>query len=277
MNAEEKLFLDLHQKRCQQTLEAMQAWIFGERGLAQEVGPNLILVHASVGNPEKHLLPHMENVRTYGRFPAPGGGCARGFYRGVEVWLLHQFMGCTATQLWMGCLQGTGVHHLIGLGEMTAYPDDVSVGDIVLPISAIRGDLIGEFHAPPNIPAMGDPGLLRRVKEKLTSCGWPVHQGTVYSGMPGGVGVNNPILREKIWVHIQAGILGNAIETSVMYLESMLLGIRAADLWVVSDDIVHGVFEDTPSGRERWEHGWGLISHAALDTLADIAAEEGGK
>jgi len=66
---------------------------------------------------KKHLLPHMSNVQTFGGFPVQGGGSAVGIYRGVEIWIVHQFMGCTAAQMWMECLAGTRVRYLIGLAE----------------------------------------------------------------------------------------------------------------------------------------------------------------
>jgi purine-nucleoside phosphorylase len=175
----------------------------------------------------------------------------------------------------MECLTGTPVQYLIGLAEMTGYPDEVMVGDIVLPTVSARGDIVTEFHAPPELPATGDQELLSRLSGRLAGSGWPVHQGPIYSGMPGGIGVHNPILREKIWAHMQAGLLGNAIETSVTYLEAMRLGIHAAEAWAVSDDIAYGVMEAAPNGHERWEHAWRLIAQAGLDVLADIAGEEG--
>jgi purine-nucleoside phosphorylase len=274
MNNFQERFLKAHADRYQEWLLAAQAWIFGEASLAQQLSPYLIFVHSSEGNPEKHILPLMDKVRTHGGFPVQGGGCAVGNYRGSEIWIVHQFMGCTATQMWMECLGNTPVRYIIGLAEMTAYPEDVSVGDIVLPTTSVRGDIVTGFHAPASIPASGDLELLDRLEEKLNSSGWPVHVGPIYSGMPGGIGVNNPILREKIWRHIQAGLLGNAIETSVTYLEAQRLGIRAAEAWAVSDDIAYGVTEAAPNGRERWQHAWSLIAHAGLDVLADIAAEE---
>jgi purine-nucleoside phosphorylase len=277
MSSFQSNFKQLHAKRYREWLQAAQTWVFGEPGLAEKISPYLIFVHSSEGNPEKHILPLMENVRTYGGFPVQGGGSAVGTYRGAEIWILHQYMGCTAAQLWMECLTNTPVHYLIGLAEMTSYPDDIQVGDVILPTTSARGDIVTEFHAPLELPATGNQDLLRRLDTKLGVSGWPIHKGPIYSGMPGGIGVHNPILREKIWRHMQAGILGNAIETSVTYLEAERLNIKAAEAWAVSDDIAHGVTEAAPNGHERWEHAWSLIARAGLDVLADIADEEGRK
>jgi purine-nucleoside phosphorylase len=273
----ETRFRNAHKKRSAEWLEAAQTWLFGEPGLAKKISPYLIFVHSSHENPERHVLPHLTNVRTYGGFPIQGGGSAVGSYRGTEIWVVHQFMGCTAAQLWMNCLAETPVRYLIGLAEMTSYPDEVAVGDIVLPTDSARGDLVTNFHAPPEVPATADSELLGRLEDKLRPSGWPVHVGPIYSGMPGGIGVHNPLLREKIWGHLQAGLLGNAIETSVTYLEAALLGIRAAEAWAVSDDIAYGVMEYAPNGRERWRHAWTLIAKAGLDVLADIADQERGQ
>lgn len=267
-------FRHLQAQRYAEWLKATQTWLFGSPTAAHHLSPYLVLVHSSEGNLQKHLLPRMEQVRTFGHFPVQGGGAAVGIYRGTEIWILHQFMGCTATQLWMECLANTPVRYLIGLAEMTSYPDSVAIGDIVLPTSAIRGDIVTNFHMAPDIPATADTDLLRRLAEKLCPVGWPVHIGPVYSGMPGGVGVHNSILREKIWGHLQAGILGNAIEVSVTYLEARRLGIRAAAAWTVSDDLAYGQMEAAPSGETRWTHAWELIAQAALEVLADLAAEE---
>jgi purine-nucleoside phosphorylase len=264
-------FRSAHAERYREWLRAAQAWSFGGQEIAEQLGPYLVLVHSSEGNPEKHLLPLMQDVRTFGGFPMQGGGSAVGTYRGVEIWILHHFMGCTAAQLWMECLTNTAVRHVIGLAEMTAYPDHVRVGDIVLPAVAVRGDLITNFHAPPEVPATADGELLARLADQLRTSTWPVHVGPVYSGMPGGIGIHNPILRDKIWRHMQAGLLGNAIEVSVTYLEAARLGVRAAEAWVVSDDIAYGRMQFAPDGTDRWQHGWSLIGQASLNVLADIS------
>jgi purine-nucleoside phosphorylase len=266
-------FKQIQEQRYREWLSLAQNWVFGEPHLDQKIGPYLILIHSSEGNPEKHLLPHLTNLRTYAGF-VQGQGAAVGTYQDAEIWLLHHPMGCSAVQFWMECLVGTPVRYLIGLGEMTAYRAEVSIGDIVLPTTSIRGDLITECHADPQIPASCDYGLLEKMTARLVPSGWPVHIGPIYSGMPGGVGKHNPIMKEKIWRQMQSGVLGNAIETSVTYLEAMRFGIKAVDAWAVSDDIAYGYFTDLPGGRDRWEHAWSLIAQASLDVLAEIAAEE---
>ena len=275
MDKIEDRFCKAHAQRSAEWMKAAQNWVFGKPGLAQSVSPYLIFVHSTEGNPEKYVLPLLTNVRTFGGFPVQGGGSAVGTYRGVEIWVLHQFMGGTAAQLWMECLAGTPVRYLIGLADMTAYVDEVAVGDLVLPTVSARGEMVTDFHALPAVPATADFELLGRLDDKLRPTGWPVHIGPVYTGMPGGIGVHNPRLREKIWGHLQAGLLGNAQETSVTYLEAMRLGIRAAEAWVVSDDMDYGVMENAPDGRRRWEHAWTLMAQAGLDVLADIASEAG--
>jgi uridine phosphorylase len=268
-------FRRAHAQRSTEWLQAAQAWVFGGHDIAKRLSPYLLLVHSSEGNPEKHLLPRMSNVRTFGGFPVQGGGSAVGTYRGVEIWIVHQFMGCTATQLWMECLKDTPVRYVIGLAEMTGYLDHVAVGDIALPSTAVRGDLITNFHAPPDLPATADGELIARLGDTLRPSNWPVHIGPVYSGMPGGIGIHNPILREKVWRDMQAGLLGNAIEVSVTFIEAVRLGVRAAEAWVVSDDIAYGRMQFAPDGVERWQHGWSLIAQAGLDVLADIARVSG--
>jgi uridine phosphorylase len=268
-------FEHFQKQRYEEWLRAAQSWVFGAPDIASKIGPYLILVHSSEGNPEKHLLSRMEDVQTYGGFPVQGGGSAVGTYNGAEIWILHQYMGCTATQMWLECLKGTKVRYLIGLAEMTAYLDDMTLGDIVLPSSAIRGDLVTKFHAPEEVPASADPKLLRHMKQALSLEDWPVHIGRVYSGMPGGVGVHNPLLKERIWGHIQEGILGNAIETSVTYLEAKLMGIQAVEAWVISDDLIHGITDHDPSGHVRWQQAWDLMAGAALEVFHGIALEEG--
>lgn len=270
-------FIQVQQQRYTEWLTATQSWIFGHPEVASRIGPYLILVHSSEGNPEKHLLSRMEQVRTYGGFPVQGGGSAVGIYRGVEIWILHQYMGCTASQMWMECLKGTRVRYLIGLAEMTSYLDHVEIGDLVLPSSAIRGDLVTDFHAASDVPACADAGMLRRLEQVLGSSDWPIHVGRVYSGMPGGVGVHNDLLKEKIWGHLQEGIYGNAIEASVTYLEADLLGIKAVEAWAISDDLIHGITEHAPDGESRWQQAWSIMAEAALEVLCGVAQEELGR
>jgi len=101
-----------------------------------------------------------------------------------------------------------------------------------------------------------------------------VHVGSIYSGMPGGIGVSQPADARKDLATFAGRLLGNAIETSVTYLEASRLGIRAAEAWAVSDDIAYGVMENAPDGRNRWIQAWTLMAQAGLDVLADIALQE---
>jgi purine-nucleoside phosphorylase len=260
----------LQRQRYREWLLRAREWVFGDSEVAGEIGPYLILVHSSMGNIERYVLPKLSEVETFGPF-VQGAGSARGNYQETDIWLLHHMMGCTATQMWMQCLEGTGVKYIISLGEMTSYPADVLIGDIVVPSTSERGDLIGSHRVPPEIPAAADPQLLYAAVDHFDEVNWPIHFGEIYSGMPGGVGVDNPILKEKIFQGIQSHQLGNAIETSIVYLEAARLGIQALDLWVVSDDIAYGVFDDYPGGKDRWIRGWDLISSAALDILSGMA------
>lgn len=273
MTVDEQTFRTLHAQRAREWRAAAQAWVLGGAEVAAALGPYLIFVHSSEGQIERFLLPHLEEVQVFGGFPVQGSGSARGRYRGVEIWLVHQYMGCTATQLWMECLADTPVRYVIGLAEMTAYPASVRIGDIVLPTLAVRGDGITDLHLPPEVPATADPDLLARLEARLRPAGWPLHVGPVYSGMPGGVGIDNPILRLKVWDYLQAGLLGNAIEVSVTYAEAMRLDLRAAAAWAVSDDVAVGTFAQSEGGEARWARAWELIAKAALDVLADLADE----
>ncbi len=274
VSMDREAFSELHALRYKEWLTATRAWVFGKADLEREIGPYVIFIHSSAEFPDKYLLPLMEDIIKFGDFPIQGGGSAYGFYRGTKIWVLHQFMGCMATQMWMECLQNTNVEYLIGLAEMTAYPPEVEIGDIVVPSSAIRGDLVTNFHAPPEVPATADASLHRRLVEKLRSTGWIVHTGAVYTGNPGGVGVHNPIIRERIWRHIQSGVLGNAQEASVTLLEAMRFGIHAAEAWTVSDDLDLGLMDEAPDVKKRWEEAAGITAQAALDVLADIAETE---
>jgi uridine phosphorylase len=273
MMVSREVFSELQSLRYEEWLAATKAWVFGTLDIAEEIGPYLILIHSSAEFPDRFLLPLLTDVAVYGDFPVQGGGCASGMYRGTRIWVLHQFMGAMATQLWMDCLRGTKVEYLIGLAEMTAYPTEVEIGDIVVPTGAIRGDLVTDFHVPAEIPAMANPPLHRRLVEKIEATGWKMHTGVVYSGHPGGVGVHNPILQEKIWHHMQSGVLGNAQECSVTLLESMRSEIAAAEAWTVSDDLNMGIMEYAPEIKDRWSDAAAITAKAALDTLADIDRE----
>lgn len=276
MTISKSAFDELRALRYDEWLQATRNWLFGKPEIEQEIGPYLILIHSSAAFPEAMLLPIMEQVRTYGGFPVQGGGSASGYYRGTKIWVLHQYMGVMATQMWMECLKDTPVKYLIGLAEMTAYPLEVKIGDIVVPKSAIRGDLVTDFHAPPEVVAEADAFLHGQLVKKIRATGWSIHEGIVYTGNPGGVGVHNPIIRERIWEHMQSGVLGNAMECSVTLLESKRLGIRAAEAWTVSDDMDLGLMDDVPDVKGRWQEAAGITARGALDTLADIAEMEDG-
>jgi purine-nucleoside phosphorylase len=267
----EQRFREARAARYQEWLAAMRAWLLGTAENFTRLSRGMILVHSSRGQPQRFLTPLLSDVQTFGDFPAQGGGAAVGLYRGTPIWIIHQPMGCTASQLFMECLTDSPVRYLIGLAEMTGYPEHVHMGDLIVPTAAVRGDIVTDFHASPEVPAVADLGLTAALEVELCRSGHPLHVGPIFSGLPGGSGIHNPILKALIWSQIQSGMLGGGIEVSTTLLEAARLGIRAAAAWTVSDDIFRGGMADGSVGRANWASAWDLMARASLEVLHQAA------
>ncbi len=90
-----------------------------------------------------------------------------GSYRGVGITVVFVPPGAPLTAIAVEELSRLGARMFIGLWGGVALTTSLSIGDIVLASSAVKGDGVSRYYLPAEVPASADFELLQRIVQVL--------------------------------------------------------------------------------------------------------------
>lgn len=114
-----------------------------------------------------------------------------GYYKNKQITLINTHMGPSNTSIVVDQVIDLGAKHIIKLGTFGAIKEGVKIGDIFLPIGAIRNEGNTEAYAPIEFPAVPNPMLLNSIKEAAGKMKVGFFEGVVWS-----TGVYQPITKD---------------------------------------------------------------------------------
>jgi AMP nucleosidase len=117
------------------------------------------------------------------------------------------------------------------LGKCGAIKDKVKVGDLILPIAAIRGDGTSDEYLPPEIPALPSFRLQRSISSIIKKYELDYWTGTVYT------------MNRRVWEHDEefkaylkkVRVLAIDMETATIFVVGFMNNIPHGALLLVSD------------------------------------------
>ena len=169
-------------------------------------------------------------------------------------------------------LRFTPCTRIIYTGLIGALQPEISVGDIIVPTAAFRGEGASQYYVDKAYPAVADFSLLQTISAILenafkdTETG--LHYGPIYS-TDAFAAETKEFLEE--WSARK--LLGIEMETSAIYVLSSLHGIQATAIHIVSDNpVMKKSFFDKPSDDdvEKREKCYDLL----LDVLVELVAQQ---
>ena len=161
-----------------------------------------------------------------------------GTFNGKPVSVQSSGMGCPSAAIVIEELVQLGVKKLMRVGTCGGLQPDLSMGDLIIALSATPADstathyVLGEPHAP-----TADFGLVHEGVHQAKELGKPVRVG--------------PIVSTDIFYHPDAGIAGRwsdrgilaiEMEAAVLFTLGALRKIQAGCMLIVSDAVVEGAF-----------------------------------
>ncbi len=162
-----------------------------------------------------------------------------GDYRGRAVAIAGPMLGAPQTILVLEKMIALGAKRFIAAGWCGSLQDDVRIGEVVLPASAISEEGTSSHY--PGYPPVPSPALYGSLKSCLAGSELVVHEGTVWS--------TDAPFREtcaKVKDFQGKGVLSVDMETSALFTVAAFRGVEAAAVLVVSDSL---------SGL-KWLHGF---------------------
>ena len=149
------------------------------------------------------------------------------------------------------------MHTLLRVGTCGALQRQVKMGDLVIAIGSVRTEGTPDAYVPKEYPAIASLDVVNALVEAAEAARVPHHLGLMRSvdalypdlvpdQMP------RPDLKAEHELWTRAGIIGNDMETSTLFIVSRLRGMRAGTVCLCVDEIGAGeIHHLDPSYMDR--------------------------
>ncbi len=205
----------------------------------------------------KHVADTMlEDVKCFNRVRNMLG--FTGTYQGKRVSIMGSGMGMGSTSIYVNeLIKMYGVKNLIRVGTCGAIQENLSIGQVILAMSASgdSGANIAYFEGM-HFAATADFELLLKAHEAAQRLNIKTHQGSIFS--TNTFYDDDPHRWDKWEKH---GILGVEMESQILFTLAKRLGAKALSILTVSDNIKTGAV----SGHEEREKSYVDMMKIALE------------
>lgn len=160
-----------------------------------------------------------------------GGGMARCYFvtkDGLSVF--HSYVGSPIATMLAESLVSSGIKKLVIFGEVGAIRPELKLGEIVLPMFAVREEGTSYHYLPPNVNAKPSQKLFVKIKSLLDN--------TNISYKEGGVWTTDAPFREtkdKVLKYSSQGVFAVEMECSALFSVAQYRRIESVALLIVTD------------------------------------------
>jgi len=134
-----------------------------------------------------------------------------------------------------------GVRRIVLLGYCGAIQKGVSIGDVILPMEAIREEGTSYHYLPEGEKSSPDPKIQKKLSDWMGRMGLSFHEGAIWT-------TDAPYreTREKIRRYRTEGVLGVEMEMAAVFAFGRARGVSTGAMLLVSDKV----------GEEGWDIGF---------------------
>ena len=140
------------------------------------------------------------------------------------ITIINFGMGSANAATVMDLLSAIKPRAVLFLGKCGGLKEKIQLGDLILPIAAIRGDGASNDYFPPEVPALPAFNLQKAVSTTIRNYGHDYWTGTVYS------------TNRRVWEHDEE------FKTYLRRIRAMAIDMETATLFIT------GFFNKIPSG-----------------------------
>jgi len=160
---------------------------------------------------------------------------ARGTYKGVEIGAISSGVGSPSLEIATQEFAVIGGETIIRVGTCGAMRAEIELGDLIIPVAAVRRDGTTDRYLPPEHPAFADPEVYLALVEACERLGLRYHLGIVASIGSFYLGQERPV-HGGFWQSSadgmiedlrKAGVACFEMECSALFLLSRLFGMRS--------------------------------------------------
>ena len=176
---------------------------------------------------------------------------------GVPVSAMSTGMGGPSVAIGVEELHELGVHTLLRVGTCGALQPGVKMGDLVIALAAVRSEGTSDGYVPREYPAVAALDMVNALVAAAEAAKAPYHVGVMrsvdalYSDLvPDQMPRND--LRAELEMWTRAGVIGNDMEASTLYVVSRIRGMRAGTICLCVDEVGAGeIHHLDPSYMDR--------------------------
>ncbi|MFF2447407.1 nucleoside phosphorylase [Neobacillus sp. NPDC058068] len=172
----------------------------------------------------------------------------RGFYKDSPIAATSTGIGCPSAEIAIHELNEIGVHTAIRVGTTGCIVPEFDLGDLIIPVAAIRKDGASQWYVEPEFPAFANTDVVSALAEACERLGYRYGYGLVYTvgsfyigqGRPLSEGGYWPSFADKIIPDLQQAKVTNIdMDTAGQYIVGYLHGMRmGAILSVISNRVL---------------------------------------
>ena len=181
---------------------------------------------------------------------------------GVDISVSSSGIGCPSAAIAVEELAQIGAKVLIRVGTTGALQESLEMGDLVIPLAAVRADGTSKNYVPVEFPAVADFTVATSLLESAKRTNRKTHFGSVLSSDVFYGDLENL----KQWSRF--GVLSVEMETSVIYTIAALKKLKAGAILAVDGNPLLGL------GKGEFEPG---EKTGELDDRVKMAIEEEAK
>jgi uridine phosphorylase len=176
---------------------------------------------------------------------------------GVAVSAMSTGMGGPSVAIGVEELHELGVHTLLRVGTCGALQPEVKMGDLVIAVASVRSEGTPDGYVPKEYPAVASLDVVNALVEAAKAARVPYHVGVMrsvdalYSDLVPDQ-MPRPDLRSELEMWTRAGVVGNDMETSTLFIVSRMRKMRAGTVCLCVDEVGAGeIHHLDPSYMDR--------------------------
>lgn len=214
------------------------------------------VVLTAFGAVSRRVTELLDNTSEIGRI-------VNGTYKGVGISLVTAGIGCPSTAIYIEALSRTAAEYLLRVGSTGALQEWLDLGDLVIPLAAVRAEGTTPYYVQKEYPATGSSEIIHALQQTATELGHTHHSGVVVT--------TDAIFRESedlLQKWNRMGALSLDMETSALFIISQLKGLKAGSILAVSDHPFKGVRFYHPEAHDERKHpGFVKAIETALESI----------
>ncbi len=166
-------------------------------------------------------------------------------------------MGGPSVAIGLEELHELGVHTVLRVGTCGALQPGVKMGDLVIALAAVRSEGTSDGYVPREYPAVASLEMVNALVEACEAAKVPHHVGVMrsvdalYSDLVPAQ-MPRPDLKNELEMWTRAGVVGNDMEASTLFVVSRIRGMRAGTICLCVDEVGAGeIHHLDPSYMDR--------------------------